>query len=106
MITHIALYRFPDGTPDAHVDGFKDALATATQDTGLAREFDVGSHIRLPADDRRPDATFAVGATWDFDDIDRLEDFSNHEAMGVWVRKWVRGHDVDLAIVNFERDDG
>jgi hypothetical protein len=105
MITHIALYKFPSDTPDAHVDGFKDALASATQRTGLARGFDVGAHIGLPADERRPDAIYEVGATWDFDDLDRLDAFSNHEAMAVWVREWVRGHDVDLAIVNYERDD-
>jgi hypothetical protein len=106
MICHIALYRLRRGTPAAAERDFIAALAEATDETGLARDFACGPHVRLPADDAVPRAVYSLGATWSFEDQSALDAFSQHPAMTAFVARWARSLVADLAFVNFELEAG
>lgn len=100
MIAHVVLYRFPEGMPAEQRSRFRSDLAEATRRTGVVERFTAGAHVPLPADDVAPEALYSVAARWEFADLDRLREFSEHPAMSGLVDTWVRTHGIGVAFAN------
>lgn len=100
MISHVALYRFKSEITNEDLEGFGEALNSATRETNLDCRITLGPHVGLPADAAVPDAVYSFTAVWEFPSLADLDTFSKHPAIVEFEREWASTVVEELAIAN------